>query len=487
MRQSRNAAALLALAISAAACNEPSGPVRTLQLGPCTLPGVRSPAQCGTLHVPENRNQPNGRTLGIQVIVVPALAASPKADPVVFLAGGPGQAASQIVGFALGVADKLHESRDFVFVDQRGTGHSHALFCEVPPSNAPLYEHFDSQFDPAVVERCRDAQDADLTQYTTAVATQDLEDVRHALGYPQLNLWGTSYGTRAALAYMRAYPNNVRSSILDGVAPMALVLPVSLAKDAERALNQLFVDCAAEQACAGAFPNLKERFYKFVQTLADEPLRVQVRHPKTGVAEEVVIDKATFLGALRGVLYSAEISTLLPFALNEAMSGRFEPLITLAAELGKSTERTFAVGMFLSVVCSEDIPFIKPGEIEAAAQNTLFGPQAALDIVRACDYWPKAPVPAAFREPVQTNLPTLLLSGALDPVTPPSWGELAQASLPNGVHVIVGGTGHNTVSTACARRIASQFVEDGNPSNLNTECASTVVRPPFFPTFAGSP
>ncbi len=468
----------------------PLGGSNALTLVPCFVEGARVPAKCGTLRVPEDRNkrpEENGRTIDLQVVVIPALAQEPSKDPIFFLAGGPGQAATQIVGFALSAAERLREKRDFVFVDQRGTGHSNGLFCEALPDNVPLAEHFEPEFDVESVKRCRDDQNADLRMYTTSIAMDDLNEVRKALGYQTINLWGISYGTRAALSYLRQHEGSVRAVVLDGVAPLSMRLPVTLAKDAERALNQTFEDCANEPTCRAAFPNLKERFQSFIAKLDQTSITTTVEHPIHGAKEELTIDKKTFVGALRGMLYSAEIAALLPLALDRAIRGDFQTFIALAHEMGSSVSRSMATGMFLSVVCSEDSPFIAPGEIEEEAKGTVFGPDAALEIEKACSLWPKGDVPKSFRDPVVSDVPVLLLSGALDPVTPPSWAENAKGTLRRSVSATFSGTGHNTTVTSCARRVVSNFLLSGTEQGLDTSCAESLVRPPFFATFAGAP
>lgn len=481
-------ALLLASATALLGCGaEPEGPRSRVAMEPCFVPGVRAPAKCGTVSVPEDPAAPSGRKIELQVVVLPALASAPEPDPVFFLAGGPGQAATQIAGFAIGAADRLRERRDFVFVDQRGTGHSNGLFCEALPEDAPLADHFQSEFDPADVAWCRDRQDADLRMYTTNLAMDDLDVVRDALGYTKINLWGVSYGTRAALAYLRQHGDHARSAVLDSVAPMSLYLPLSLAKDAERALDRTFEDCAKEAACNKAFPDLRSRFHTFVARLEAEPLRARVSHPVTGAHEEVVIDRRAFLGALRGFLYSADLASLVPLALDRAMAGEPGTFVTMAREMASGVDRTMAMGMFLSVVCSEDIPFIAPGDMEREAAGTLFGPDAALEIARACTLWPKVDVPRTFRDPVESDVPVLLLSGDLDPVTPPRWAEEATGTLRRSKSVVFTGTGHNAAVTACARRIAASFVSGGTEQKLDTTCAGEIPRPRFFATFAGAP
>lgn len=483
----RISAVLLLVALGAGCGQRGDGPGPRIELVPCTVPGVRAQARCGTVRVFEDRASKAGRTIDLQVVVVPALAASPKPDPVFFLAGGPGQAATQIAGFALGAADRLRETRDFVFVDQRGTGGSHALFCEVPGDDAPLADRFDSTFEPDAIERCRDDQDADLRLYGTSIAVDDLDDVRDALGYGAINLWGTSYGTRMGLAYLRAHGDHVRTAVLDSVAPMSLYLPLSIAKDADRALDQLFLDCAADAACRAAFPALRDRFHAFVARLSDEPLHATVKHPVTGRDEALVLERDAFLSALRGMLYSAELSALVPLALDRAISGDLTPFVGLAMELGASMERTFATGMFLSVVCAEDVPFFGMADVEREAAGTLFGAASAREVVRACGLWPRGDVPARFRDPVESDVPVLLVSGALDPVTPPAWAEDAKKTLRRSASVVFTGTGHNAATTACARRVVASFVDRGTVEGLDAACAAEIPRPAFFTTFAGPP
>jgi pimeloyl-ACP methyl ester carboxylesterase len=488
----RGAAALSAL-LALAACGAPgcahddAAPHRTADLAPCFVEGLRAPALCGKVRVFEDRARGAGRTIDLQVVVVPALAASPAPDPVFFLAGGPGQAATQIAGFSLAAAERLHERRDLVFVDQRGTGGSHPLFCEAEPDDAPLAERFESGLDEEATRRCRDDQDADLRLYTTSLAVDDLDAAREALGYAKINLWGTSYGTRVGLAYLRAHGDHARSAVLDSVAPMSLYLPLSLARDAERALSLTFDDCAAEPACNKAFPDLRARFSAFVQRLDEEPVRAVVSHRVTGAREEVVIGRAAFLSGLRSFLYAPEFAALVPLVIDRAILGDFGAFVAMARSMSGGFERSVAQGMFLSVVCSEDVPFFRTEDLEREAEGTIFGPGMAREIARACDGWPRGDVPRSFRAPVESDVPVLLLSGALDPVTPPSWAEDAKKTLHHAASVVFTGTGHTAATSSCARRIAADFVERGSEAGLDTACAAQIRRPRFFTSFAGAP
>ena len=512
MLQGRVRPALLAAVVASAACARaaPARAARTLALAPCRLKGASVPALCGTLDVFENRATRAGRKIGLKVVVVPALARDARPDPLVLLAGGPGQSITEAVGPLLPAFEKIRRSRDLVLVDQRGTGGSHALDCELHPSDgrsepgdrtatparggrevpharpASLAESlaYDG-FPPDKLAACLASYDADVRQYTTANAAADLDDVRAALGYERLNLWGGSYGTRLALDYLRRYPARVRTAVLDGVAPNALKLPLYLGRDAERALDLLFAECAADARCAAAFPDLRARFAKLLDRLAAEPARVTVSHPRTGAPSEVVITRDAFAAGLRGVLYAPEVAALLPLTIDRASRGDFGPYVAQAVALDSGFSHTMSLGLFLSVVCAEDAPAVREDEIAPASAGTFFGERLTRDLLDACKTWPHADAPAGWLEPVKSDAPVLLLSGELDPVTPPSWGDLAAQTLTHARHVVVPGVGHGATAQGCVPDLVAKFVAAGTVDGLDATCVAALRRPPFFLSFAG--
>src|SRR5688572_24713674 len=256
-----------------------------LTLAPCTVAGVDASAnaQCGTLTVPENRTTNRGRTIGLRVVVLPATGRDRAPDPVFFIAGGPGSSIVADAGFLARHPSGLRERRDFVLVDQRGTGGSAALDCPFygPPDSL---QSFLGHFMPVdAVRRCREmfAAERDLTQYTTTVAAQDLDDVRAALGAERINLSGGSYGTRASQEYMRRFPNRVRSATLFGLVPPSLHMPQHFARDAQRSLDAVIAECAADVACRAAFPNLQDDARRAFDRLRQSPATVTVPHPRT--------------------------------------------------------------------------------------------------------------------------------------------------------------------------------------------------------------
>jgi pimeloyl-ACP methyl ester carboxylesterase len=460
-------------------------PSRRITLGACRLEGSSSAAQCGTYEVWEDRQAAQGRRLRLKVVVVPALARDPAPDPLFLLAGGPGQGITRLAGNVLPAFERIRQHRDIVLVDQRGTGGSNPLDCRLVREGAPVKEALSEVGFPGDrLRRCLDAYDADPRLYTTPIAMDDLDEVRGALGYESINLWGISYGTRAALVFMRDHGAHVRSAVLDGVAPYANPLPAYFARDGQRALDLLFRHCAEDPACARAYPDLAARFGAFVGRLREHPVSVSVPDPLSGVPSAVTVRHLDFVSGLRGVLYSADSTSLVPLVIDRAIHGDFAPFLAQLTEFQREYDRSMSVGLMFSVLCAEDAPFIGDGEIERLAQGTFLGPGTAQEILRVCAFWPHGTLPAAYREPVRSDVPTLLLSGELDPVTPPHWAEEVKAGLVHSRHVILPGVGHGSTWQGCVPDLVERFVQQPG-GELDTQCVQALKRPPFFVSFAG--
>jgi pimeloyl-ACP methyl ester carboxylesterase len=482
---SRRAALVVAAVVLAVACSR-SGAQQTgrrVALSPCRLEGFQHQALCGTYEVFEDRVAKQGRKVPLRIVLVPALAASPEPDPLVLLAGGPGQAATEAP--VLQMVDRIHRSRDILLVDQRGTGKSRPLDCNPDPPDAGLSAKFDDAYREEQFQQCLRGYDADPRLYTTPIAMDDLDEVREAMGYEKLNLWGISYGTRAALVYMRQHPERVRTAVLDGVAPMGLYLPLYMPRDAQRALDLLFDHCEKEATCAQAFPELRSRVKALLERLEQAPAKVTVEHPVTGVPEDITLSRQVFLQAVFGQLYMPEVAMLTPLMLDRATKGDWAPFVALSQGVSGGMSDSISHGMFFSVICSEDAPFIQDEAITREASGTWFGPQMVRNMLEPCKVWPRGTVPEGYREPVSSTVPTLVLSGELDPITPPSWGEEAKKTLPNSLHVVVPGVGHNTAGLGCIQSLMADFVKKGTVEGLKSPCSAELARPPFFTSFAG--
>lgn len=472
---------------SLAACRgDESREHRNLTLSPCRLDGGALHAQCGSLEVFENGT--DGRTLKLFVAVIPALSAKPLPDPVVVLAGGPGQAASDIAHGVAQALSTVRRERDLVIVDQRGTGRSNGLFCDFDVPGAPLAERLRTHLDDERIDACvkRLQEHADLRFYSTERAIADLDAVRAGLGYSQVNLWGGSYGTRVALAYMRAYPTRVRSAVLDGVAPLSLLLPRDVPRDNERALALLFKRCREDARCNEAWPELEASFHSLLDALAQSPMTTVVNDPLTAAPSEVTITRDAFVRILGGLLYQTEATALIPMTIARAREGDFRPLVGQAEYLRTVSSGQIADGMYYSVVCTEDRPFYTPEALEEAARGTFAGLASVGELLRVCNRWPQGVVSPSFRDSVVSDVPVLLLSGELDPVTPPRWAAEAQKTLSNSHHVVLRGIAHGTLGNRCARSLVSRFIVRGSADSLG-ECETTHAPPSFFTTFAGPP
>jgi pimeloyl-ACP methyl ester carboxylesterase len=452
-------------------------------LEPCTIPEVEGKARCGFIEVPENREIADGRKIGIYVVVLSAFSEKPAPDPLWVIQGGPGQAGTKLADFYGKTFAEVRKTRDIVLFDQRGTGKSNGLKCEFIDPSASAAEYFVDFLPIERVKECKTKleQGADLTQYTTSNGMHDVEDLRKALGYEKLNFYGTSYGTAAALVYMHQYPDRVRSVVLKAVAPLnTMRVSVTTAADAQTALDRVFQDCAADEQCNQAFPNLKAEFQTLTDRLRKEPATVEIIDPQTKNVSKVQF-KMEHLGlTLRALLHAPDSSAKLPLMIHQAASGNLGPLAELSLLVRKQFQNELAFGMFLTVYCSEEIPFVTQEMIRKETANTFHGDYWVSQIAEACKVWPKGKVPDYTKMKIKSNAPVLLISGGLDPVTPPRWGEAAAKTLPNSRHFVIPQGGHSfNRMIGCVEVVIADFISKGSVDSLDFSCASKITRPAF--------
>jgi pimeloyl-ACP methyl ester carboxylesterase len=462
-----------------------SSPARTAVdvLAPCKSDMGPTDALCGRFDVFENRQAQSGRTIALKIVVWPALSNGPKPDPLFFIAGGPGQGAAKLARQVRELFSTLQAERDLVLVDQRGTGDSGPLECgNDDDSLASLNEPDAAGL--ARLRRCLAGYEANPRLYTTPIAMDDLDDVRAYLGYERINIYGASYGTRAGLVYLRQHGDHVRTIVLDGVAPPDMRLPLYVPRDAQRAIDRLIADCAADAACAAKYPNLGERVRQLFARLEAAPRAVRLVHPRRGVPETVTVDAALVANLVFGALYSPLTSSMVPELLARAEQDDFQGMLALAMA-NESGAGSISVGMQMSVVCTEDAPRIAPGETDRLSLGTLFGRWLLSAQLAACEFWPRGELPPDFYEPVRSDVPALVLSGDVDPITPPSWGDAVSAQLTHATHLTAPFTGHGVVNTGCGQRIVRRFVEQGSAQGLDASCLQRLRRPPFFLTPSG--
>jgi pimeloyl-ACP methyl ester carboxylesterase len=458
----------------------------TIDFGNCmlALPGTSytAPAQCGFLEVPENPADPDGRTLSIHVAVAGATSTDTAPDPVFFFAGGPGQAASETWVMLRPVLDKIRKKRDIVMIDQRGTGRSNKLQC-LPEGSDDLNAEVDLEFISRETGKCLASLDADPRFYTTAEGMRDYDRVRRAMGYDRINLIGVSYGTRAAQVYLRMFPGTVRSVTLDSVVPMQLALGQEHARMLDRAVSRVFEDCRHDETCNRLYPGHADELNALLDALRENPRWITITHPTTGEQEELRVTAETLAVAVRFLSYASETQALLPLLVHEALtSGRLERLAVQAMLVMTGLNEMLARGMELSVMCSEDFPFMN---LQADDSDTLMGSIFLQAVEAQCSVWPRGQVADAFHDPVVSDVPVLLMSGERDPVTPHEYAALTAETFANSLALVARGQSHSVMKNPCLKEITTQFIEQGTLDGLETECVEQIRPAPFFTSLLG--
>ncbi len=449
---------------------------------PCRVEGMPNELLCGSVRRALDPAHPEGIQIDVHYLVVPAMARNKQLDPVLLLAGGPGQSAISVAPAVLNRFGRLNNRRDLVFIDQRGTGRSAPLQCE-DANRLSLAQSMDMQAQFTRLQACREKLSklpyGDMRFFTTSIAMRDFDAVRQALGVAQWNLVGASYGTRAALEYLRQFPDKVRRTVLDGVAPPDQILPASLSADTQAALDAEFTACENEPQCSRMYPALRTEWAGLLKSL---PRTVGVRHPATGVAEQLVMTREAALRAVRGPLYAPVSASALPEAIHAAAQGRFDSLMGLSGAQGGSSKSTrLAMGMHFSVVCAEDVPRLPAAKDKFGAD---FGAMDVALYTQVCANWPKGNVPDGFYTVPPTRSPVLMLSGGADPVTPPRHAQrVAQQLGPQVQHIVVPEMGHGVMALGCMRDVVFKFIDTKEAAaalSQDASCATRVPRPGVF-------
>jgi pimeloyl-ACP methyl ester carboxylesterase len=482
---------------------------------PCPFPVVGpKPAvrvECGWLGVPERRDVPDSPTIHLAVALLRSPSANPRPDPVLYLEGGPG--GSSLWAADLWTYDPLLAERDIVLLDQRGTGYSlPSLHCD---------ELYSDRFLRAV-EACRrrlDAEGVDRTAYTTAAIAADVADLRIALGVAEWNLWGSSYGTRISLAVLRDHPAGIRSVVLESPYPMQIDAYADLPRNSSEALAALFAACAEDAGCATAHPDLEATFLGLVGTLHEHPRKVRIPDPEPGRPRTLLLDGATLVEELLAGLADTAVNPLLPDWLARLADGQ---LILLgdyvderygAGEPGRAPEGPVGAvpapaqpahpelgsdPVFWSVECAEEIDHSRvarsTGDLEAAvaAEAPAGAPDGlvaaairlVVDTYAACDLWDIPAAPAVEDEPVSSDVPTMVLSGSFDSITPPRWAAAAAASLSRAQLFTYPGFGHGIVDfDPCPQQMVRAFLA-APTQPVDADCIEALGGP-YFDVDAG--
>jgi len=481
------AATLLASLAGCGAGRDAAPRTRGIVLTECRLPKLAAAAQCGELVVPEDRDRPQGRTIRIAVAVLPANTLNPRPDPLFILAGGPGQAATYLGPFAMQLAG-VRKDRDLVLVDQRGTGRSSPLACEAFKPDDTLESTLELDPAPRAAACVRELAErgVDVTRYTTAAWIADLDAVRAALGYAKVNLWGGSYGTRVALEYVRRHPDRIRSVILDGVATPGMKVPLDVWPSRDAALSSVLAACAQSPACAKAHPDLAATLGGIRDQLGPTGSDVVIADPRTGAHQRFTLNYDHVLAALQPLTYAPELQALMPEVIARAAAGDFAPLYATASLTASGVAEQMNSALHFAVTCAEDAPRVTPAD--RAGLAGIRSRAIAERVLAVCDVWPRSAAPVEAATPVTSDVAALVLSGELDPVTPPANGAAVAQTLPNSRHVIARGYGHIVSPHACGPRLIEAFVDDPTFGSLPAACVehfARSVRPPLWPDRLG--
>jgi pimeloyl-ACP methyl ester carboxylesterase len=420
-------------------------------------------------------NQPDGRRLPIHVAVIPATSGKALSDPIVVLMGGPGEDAISAAAIYTEQFAPLLRHRDLLLVDQRGTGSSAPLKCDLfSPETAA--ENLRDFFPRAAIESCKVRLHdlVDLTRYTYPYFARDLEQVRRALGYGPLNLFAGSYGTRAAQVYMRAFPQSVRTAYLGSVVPIDLEGSLDFAKTAQTALERMFENCETDSACHTAFPNLRGEFRQILERLASGNVGVSL----PGYPDPVPLDRGRVAEWFRSKLYRPRDAATLPWTIHRAFAGDWAPIVdgilSGARELGKN----ISLGLFFSITCSEDMPFVREQDVAPQTQGTFLGDYRLRQQQAACEQWPRSTLPKDYRRPVRSNVPTLFVTGDMDSGTPLSFTNRVAQGFSKHVAVVIHGQGH-TEWNDCVATMYQQIVRNASVAGLDSQSCPAIQLPPF--------
>jgi len=479
---------LLALLAGFPVSAQESDPAPTIQLQDCRIragdgfPGIK--ARCGTLERPEDPSNPGSPKLALRVAVVPALSLEPETDPFVPIAGGPGQSTIEFYAGYAPAFEEVRRNRDIVLMDQRGTGDSAPMQCEV--DEEVLEGRFSREQTIELTRECLDQLPHDPRFFTTSVAVEDLEALRVELGYSQLNLYGISYGSRVAQHFVRRFPDATRTVVLDGVAAPQVALGPGVAIEAQNALDAVFDRCAESESCSERFPTIREDFARLREALAESPVTVSLPDPLTGRPDEIEFGSDEIAGALRMLSYNPATVALMPLLIDEAVNGNFHPLAAQFGMIADSMADAMAIGMHNAVVCTEDSPYFDGADVSRdELQATYIGPLMLDALDAMCSVWPKGVLDDDFKTPVATDVPILLLSGEADPITPPSYGDLAAVDMENALHLTGRRQGHGQAIVGCMPRIIGDFVDTASVDGLDTGCIDRFFAMPFFLDFSG--
>jgi pimeloyl-ACP methyl ester carboxylesterase len=462
-----------------------SGHAFQISLTPCHVQDVKEELRCGVYNVFENRRAQTGRKLPLKIVVIPARHPHPDQGPVFYMAGGPGEAATELVDLVMSWGDA--EEHDVVMVDERGTGDGHRLNCKSPGSDDKLEAYLNGPFDADAARVCREelSREFDLTQYTTPNFADDIDEVRAAMGYDKININAGSFGTYAAHIYMRRHGEHVRTAYLSSLVCLSARVPLYFARSTQSGFDQLLKDCEQDGACHTAYPRLREDFAAVLKRVRARPVTTFVKHPVSGARTEIHLTERMFADAVRVMMYREKSAHEVPFLVEKAVAGDFSPFAEAGLRANRGIYTGGNMGLFYCITCNEFVRRINPEEIEPATNGYFLGSWRVRAQMAACKEWPKTGLPNDYFAPFRIDLPTVLVSGAADVASPPIWGEEVKKFIPNALNIVIPGGAH-TPENSCTRAIRHQLFSTGTTRGIDTNCIQEAEHAPFKLPSGGS-
>jgi pimeloyl-ACP methyl ester carboxylesterase len=441
---------------------------------------------CGEHEVFENRRTRTGRMIPIKITIVPAIDPDEtlRQAPVFALAGGPGESAHNTSLGAYMTLRPAMRTRDLVIADIRGTGGSNPLTCAPlgPPERIQSWMYYIIPLDEAA--HCAEALSsrADLTQYTTSNAADDLNEVREALGYELFALWGGSYGTLLGQEIIRRHERFVDAAVFIGIAPPDMYAPMGFARSLETTRERLVADCRENEQCNDAYPDFGSDLEAMLARVREGPITATVVSPITQKREEVTLEYGDFVMGVRFVLYNAAAAASLPAWAAKARGGDYAPVMQAVANAVYGVRQILHYGLFLSMRCAEDLPYVDVQAERADAAGTMLGMYRMERELENCTVWARGHLYSDRHSPVEADTPVLLLSGSEDPVTPPRYGAQVASTMPNSLHVVFSNRGHGFFdprAIECLYTIVEPFLSRSSAEGVDMACAAEIERLPF--------
>ncbi len=451
------------------------------KLGACNSEDLDSTILCGTFSVFENRQTNAGRKIDLNVIVIPAINKRRSKAPIFYLEGGPGVAGTSSAPFYADTANYYRLEHDIVLIDVRGTGDSNPLHCRQLQYKANLEEQFSEMYPVEAVKECYDSLSklADLTQYTTTNMAIDIDEVRKWLGYDKINLFGLSFGGRLAQVYMKMFPSAVESCVLWSPATTYSKMPLYFAQDADASLKRLFEDCRNDSSCNLAFPNLAKEFDDLKERGKAKNFVYKFKG-QNGDVKELSFPWYSFHTKIRSLMYAPVGLREVPFLIHQSYLGNWTPFISLFPN-ESSFAGMIAEGLYLCVTCTEDVPYITQEAADSVTAGTFMGDYRIQQQRNACSHWAKGYVPDKFFEPVRSDIPTMVVAGYFDPVTPPYMAEKIVQTLTNGYLVTIPTMSHlfdGLSSPECFDKMVVEFFNTPH-TRPNSECIQQMLPGQF--------